>query len=139
VHDDAAEVPALTWIGGNHRLALFMRKAVMAATRSEADSHLTLCKANVVEHSCRVKQLRIKHQAPPFPDQRAPEVDPGEMVKKQVTFYVTNKLRYLTRHFAVRNPYAENVVSYHGFILRQVASESFWPFAMANKCAAARR
>src|SRR3546814_11615645 len=41
------------------------------------------------------------------------------MVEQQIGLGVANKLRYLACHFAVRNPYAENVVSCHGFTLRQ--------------------
>src|SRR5215467_9588192 len=56
---------------------------------------VTLCKADVVEHGCGVKQFRIKHQALPLPSQGAPKVDPNGVVKQQVALGVANKLRYL--------------------------------------------
>jgi hypothetical protein len=41
------------------------------------------------------------------------------MVEQQVVLGVTNKLCYLACDNAVRNPYAENVVSCHRFKLNQ--------------------
>ena len=68
-----------------------------------------LRKAEVVKHSCGVKQLRIKNQTLPLPGQRTPKVDPIGVIKHQVARGVAKELLYVACHFTVRDLYARNV------------------------------